>query len=117
MSNMNPTGEHPTSRTSAGLTSGGMAAGTTGGTSSDYTGSRGHDDLDATSHGAGGTGEGRIRDKATRVREQVGQAAHQAREKGAQLRQQVGEYAGNNPILSLALAFIAGVLLTAITRR
>ncbi len=119
MSNMNPLGDIPTSRTGAGLTSGGMgAAGATRTTSSserDYAGSRSYESIDTTRHGA--VGEGRIREKAAKVKEQAGQVAGQARAKSAQVREQVSEYTGNNPILSLALAFFAGVLLTAITRR
>ena len=98
MSNTNPLGDNPTSRTGAGLTSSGVGAGTTGGTSgseSEYSGSRSHEGLDTTRSGV----PGRIRGKAAKVKEQV------------------SEYTGNNPILSLALAFFAGVLLTAITRR
>ena len=48
---------------------------------------------------------------------QLGTAAERARERSMQMKQQVSEYAGSNPMTSLALAFVAGVLLTVLMRR
>jgi ElaB/YqjD/DUF883 family membrane-anchored ribosome-binding protein len=112
MSNQNPLGDNPNAR--AGATAGGLGTGT--GSTTDTLTARAHEGLDTLAERAN-SAERRVRDKATRVSEQVGQAAGRARQKSAQVRQTVSEYTGENPMMSLAIAFFAGVLLAAIARR
>lgn len=96
---------------------GGTPGMSTGTRNSEGSQSRGHEGLDPLGGEASGSGARPLRDKAARVTEKLGSAADRAREKGTQVREQVGEYTGNNPMTSLALAFVAGVLLTALLRR
>jgi len=110
MSNQNPLGDNPNARGSA--TAGGLGAGST----TDTLTSRAHEGLDTLSERAN-VAERRVREKATKVSEQVGQAADRAREKGSQVKQTVREYTGQNPMMSLAIAFFAGIVLAAIARR
>jgi ElaB/YqjD/DUF883 family membrane-anchored ribosome-binding protein len=112
MSNQHPLGDHPNAR--VGTTAGGF--GTGAGTTTDSLASRAHEGLDTLSERAN-VAERQMRDKAAQVGEQVGQAAGRARAKGAQMKQVVSEYTGENPMLSLAIAFFAGVLLAAVARR
>jgi ElaB/YqjD/DUF883 family membrane-anchored ribosome-binding protein len=78
--------------------------------------SRAHEGLDTLAERAN-VAERRVRDKAAKVGEQATHAAGRARETGAQVKQTVSEYTGENPMMSLAIAFFAGVLLAAIARR
>ena len=92
----------------------GMSTGTR---STEGTQSRSHEGLDPLGGETTGSGARQLRDKAPRVTEKIGSAADRAREKGTQVRELVGEYSGNNPMTSVALAFVAGVLLTVLMRR
>jgi ElaB/YqjD/DUF883 family membrane-anchored ribosome-binding protein len=112
MSNQNPLGDNPSLR---GTQAGALGTGA-GGSTTDSLTSRAHEGLDTLSERAN-VAERRVRDKAAKVSEQVGQAAGRAREKSARMKQSVSEYTGENPIMALAIAFIAGVALMAITRR
>jgi ElaB/YqjD/DUF883 family membrane-anchored ribosome-binding protein len=58
-----------------------------------------------------------LRRRAARVRERLGDATGRARERGAQVKETVTEYTGNHPFTSIALAFVAGMVLVAIARR
>lgn len=89
----------------------------TGSRNAEGSASRTHETLDPLTGEPSGGGARPLRDKAARVTEKLGSAADRAREKSTQVRQQVGEYTGNNPMTSLALAFVAGVLLTVLMRR
>jgi ElaB/YqjD/DUF883 family membrane-anchored ribosome-binding protein len=110
MSNSNPLGDTPHARgTAAGS---GLGAGST----TDQLTSRAHEGLDTLADRAN-VAERRVRDKAARVGEQASQAADRARQKSVQVRQTVSEYTGENPMMALAMAFFAGVLLAAIARR
>jgi ElaB/YqjD/DUF883 family membrane-anchored ribosome-binding protein len=101
MSTPNPLGDNSTlagSRTAENLTA------------------RAHEGIDQLAAGASAA-ERKMREKASRMGEQFGTAAERARERSMQMKQQVSDYTGSNPMTSLALAFVAGVLLTVLMRR
>ncbi|MCU0760661.1 MAG: hypothetical protein MUF07_15880 [Steroidobacteraceae bacterium] len=77
---------------------------------------RAHEGIDQLAAGASAA-ERKVREQASRMNEQFGTAAERARERSMQVKQQVSDYAGSNPMTSLALAFVAGVLLTVLMRR
>ena len=94
MSNQNPLGDTPHAR--GGATAGSLGAGST----TDQLTSRAHEGLDTLADRAN-LAERRVRDKAAKVGEQVGQAAGRARAKSAQVKQTVSEYTGENPMMSI----------------
>jgi ElaB/YqjD/DUF883 family membrane-anchored ribosome-binding protein len=117
MSNQNPLGDKPNARGgAAGGLGTGLRAGTSTGSATDQLTSRAHEGLDTLAERAN-VAERRMRDKASQVSEQMGQTAGRAREKGAQVKQSVSTYTGENPMLALAIAFAAGMMLAAIARR
>lgn len=122
MSTPNPLGENGPGHAGGGMSGGGTSGGPPGG--STLTGSRTAENLTARAHegidqlAAGASAaERRVRDTAAKMSGQLGTAAERARERSMQMKQQVSEYAGSNPMTSLALAFVAGVLLTVLMRR
>jgi ElaB/YqjD/DUF883 family membrane-anchored ribosome-binding protein len=64
-----------------------------------------------------GSEDGGLRQRAARVGERLGEVTGRARERGAQVKETVTEYTGTHPFTSIALAFVAGMLLVAIARR
>ncbi len=111
MSTPNPLGDDSTGRGAAG-----SGSTLTGSRTAENLTARAHEGIDQLAAGASAA-ERRVRDKAARMSEQLGTAADRAREKSMQMRQQVNDYTGSNPMTALALAFVAGVLLTVLMRR
>ena len=80
----------------------------------------GHQDrespLSGATHVYESDGEG-LRQRAARVGRRLGDVPGRARQRGAQVKDSVSEYTGNRPLTSLALEFVAGMLLVTLVRR
>lgn len=115
MSTPNPLGENSPGR-APGATAGAGDGTATGSRVAENLTARAHEGIDQLAAGASAA-ERLARDKAARVSEQLGSAAERARVTSREVGRQVSEYTGSNPMTSLTLAFLAGVLLTVLIRR
>ncbi len=89
---------------------------TSGHQTTDRAAEKAHEAVDAAARRAGHAEE-RFREKVSETDERVRESAHHARERSQDVISTVGDYVQENPLTALGLAFAAGTLFSALTRR
>ncbi|WP_018175392.1 YqjD family protein [Thioalkalivibrio sp. ALJ9] len=75
-----------------------------------------HEAVDRVAEHAG-TAEERIREGLSHADEEVRERAEKARQSSEDVLRVVGNYVRDNPLTAIGLAFVAGALFSALTRR
>lgn len=75
-----------------------------------------HDVVDKAAAGIADTEE-RLREGAANAAEKVREGAHYAQVRSADLAQAVSGYVRDNPLVALGVAFLAGSIISSLTRR
>ena len=93
-----------------------MATKTTGHQTTDQVAEKAHEAVDWTA-GAASKAEDRTREYASQADERVREAASQGRAHADDMVGRVNGYVRENPVMSIGIAFLAGAIYSALTRR
>ncbi len=93
-----------------------MATKTTGHHTTDQVAGKAHEAVDWAAETAG-KAEDRTREYASQADERVREAAAQGRQHADDMVNRVNGYVRENPLMSIGIAFLAGVIYSSLTRR
>lgn len=82
----------------------------------DQVAEKAHEAVDRVAGGAG-KAEERVREHLSEADEKLRQGARRGQERADELLGSVGTYVRENPFTAIGIAFVAGVLYSALTRR